>query len=407
MLILVLIAGVAQADTLRVCVYNSLNFHGNADRARMLNFRTTYSAMRPDVVVMGELLSATALTTLRDSVFRSLDSDWEIAPFHDGPDTDDGLIYRSSKVTFISQRAISGGTRDINEYVIQPVGLDSTQRIRLYGAHLKASTGSDNVERRRQECALLRTQLELLPANSMFMMMGDFNLYTSEEPAYQLLLSASPSQNGQLYDPIDRPGAWNNNSQFSDIHTQSTRTTDLGDGGSTGGMDDRFDFILVSRALMDTVGSYVIPSSYKAYGNDGRHFNQDINDGNNTAVPAAVANALHSGSDHLPVVADFIIRPVTSSAVDPINTPSEFRILNCYPNPFNSTLTVELSTLGKKASLEIYDILGRSIFHQEYESGSAPHTTLNIDFSQYGTGSYFVRLQSASSTEIQKIMLVR
>ena len=41
--------------------------------------------------------------------------------------------------------------------------------------------------------------------------------------------------------------------------------------------------------------------SYKAIGNDGTHFNQSINAGVNAAVPAHVANALFTVSDHLPV----------------------------------------------------------------------------------------------------------
>jgi hypothetical protein len=36
-------------------------------------------------------------------------------------------------------------------------------------------------------------------------------------------------------------------------------------------------------------------------GNDGRHFNQSIDQGTNTAVPVEVAEALFDGSDHLPV----------------------------------------------------------------------------------------------------------
>ena len=39
-------------------------------------------------------------------------------------------------------------------------------------------------------------------------------------------------------------------------------------------------------------------------GNDGNHFNDAINDGNNTSVSDEIADALHDASDHLPVYMD-------------------------------------------------------------------------------------------------------
>ena len=99
-------------------------------------------------------------------------------------------------------------------------------------------------------------------------MCGDFNLYHSSEASYQLLLSTNPNPVGQLFDPINMPGDWTQNPSFAAIDTQSPRTQSFG-GGATGGMDDRFDFILVSAALMDTAGTYAMPETYHAFGNDG------------------------------------------------------------------------------------------------------------------------------------------
>ena len=68
-------------------------------------------------------------------------------------------------------------------------------------------------------------------------------------------------------------------------------------------MDDRFDWILTTNDLLNGEnGLEYVLGSYKAFGNDGKHFNLAINFKENEAVSAEIANALHEMSDHLPVV---------------------------------------------------------------------------------------------------------
>ena len=67
-------------------------------------------------------------------------------------------------------------------------------------------------------------------------------------------------------------------------------------------MDDRFDWLFVSGSILSSNSEmYYIEDTYNAFGNDGNHFNGAIIDGNNSVVSNAIANALHSASDHLPV----------------------------------------------------------------------------------------------------------
>ena len=119
-----------------------------------------------------------------------------------------------------------------------------------------------------------------------------------------MLIGSQDNNNGQLFDPINRIGHWHNNSSFADVHTQSPRTSSFG-GGANGGMDDRFDWLLVSAQFLDesSVLKY-IENSYVTYGNDGNHFNDAINSGSNAAVSNDIADALHDASDHLPVYMD-------------------------------------------------------------------------------------------------------
>ncbi len=68
-------------------------------------------------------------------------------------------------------------------------------------------------------------------------------------------------------------------------------------------MDDRFDMILFSQAVMDSGSIFYVPGSFVNYGNDGNHYNDSINKPPNTAVNQQIANALHYSSDHIPVIA--------------------------------------------------------------------------------------------------------
>jgi len=114
---------------------------------------------------------------------------------------------------------------------------------------LKAGDTPSDETTREQEAARLRIYTDQLSAGSNFIVVGDFNLYRATEPAYIRLLDQTNP--GYFLDPVNRPGYWNNNASFADVHTQSTRVATLPDGGSNGGLDDRFDFILVSQAIMN------------------------------------------------------------------------------------------------------------------------------------------------------------
>jgi hypothetical protein len=160
------------------------------------------------------------------------------------------------------------------------------------------------------------------PLSSNHFFCGDLNVYSSFEDGYQNLISGPLA----LVDPINSPGNWNNNSSFSDIHTQSTRTSLNYDCGSKGGLDDRFDQILVSQNVMSGADSLkYLDNSYDAVGNDGNHFNNNLLSGSNAQYPDSVVNALYYMSDHLPVILKAVVTYPTSNGlalypeVDPVS----------------------------------------------------------------------------------------
>lgn len=287
-------------DTLRIATYNILNYPGTTSAIRNPEFRKVIHTLSPDLLVVQELVSAAGQSEFLADVLNAYTPGlYAAAPFNDGPDSDNGLFYKVGRWEFVSTNYLPTALRDIAEYVVRPI--NSTQHLYIYSVHLKASSGSTNEQARLQEATILRNHLDSLPAGSSFLIMGDFNIYSSSEPAFQKLVSAGVTPSGQAFDPLNLVGTWNANPAFASYHTQSPRVRSFG-GGSTGGMDDRFDMILTSN----TMSSRIITSSYTAYGNDGNHFNDSINRLPNTAVPDSVANALHAASDHIPVAAQFV-----------------------------------------------------------------------------------------------------
>ena len=297
--------------------YNILNYEDENNReddyALILDFT------QPDLIVAQEIIGQTGYSHFQSDVLDVIDPNgWSSAPFtNQTAQQDIALYYKHDIFTFVSTSVVytaqSSGTRDVIQWTMlhNLSGLE----FNIYGVHLKASSGSSNANQRLQETTILRNHLNELAANS-FIVAGDFNIYSnnsSSEPAFDMLTGASDNNNGRLFDPIDRIGHWHNNSSYSDVHTQSPRTSSFG-GGANGGMDDRFDWLFVSQSILDETSSmYYVDGTYCAFGNDGNHFNDAINDGTNNSVSAEMADALHDASDHLPVYMDVWFDDLTYS----------------------------------------------------------------------------------------------
>ncbi|MBZ0269228.1 T9SS type A sorting domain-containing protein [bacterium] len=303
------------ALALRVASYNLLNYSGG----RTDEFRTVLAEMQPDVLVVEEILSQTAVNLFRTDVLEVVNpGEWSAGPFVNGADTDNGIYYRTAKVDLVGHHVISTALRDIDEWTIRPSSHTSAgAEMRLYVVHLKASTGSTNEAKRLAEVTAMRVRMETFPVGGSYAVTGDFNIYTSTETPYQYMINPANGAAGVVQDPISREGNWHINAAFADIHTQSPRVTQFG-GGANGGMDDRFDLILVSPADQDGEGIDALDSTYKALGQDGMHFDGALNVAPFTVVPQAVAMALHDASDHLPVLMEYQMPAglIVASALD-------------------------------------------------------------------------------------------
>ncbi len=151
------------------------------------------------------------------------------------------------------------------------------------------------------------------PSGTNFILGGDFNMYSSSEAGFQDLVGSQADNDGRCFDPINQPGYWHDSYTFRNIHTQSPRED--GSGSYTGGgMDDRYDLLLISASLEDGSGLDYVTGSYDAYGNDGYRLNGDINDPTNQVVSAQIADALYYASDHIPVVLELQVPAILDVA---------------------------------------------------------------------------------------------
>ena len=388
-------------ETLKVMYYNLLNFPSTSpERADTL--KKIVQHVLPDMFLVNELDNQFGATLiLNNALNQNGITHYQQALFVDGPDTDNMLFYNSNNLGLISQNEIETALRDINEYVLYYKAPDlaatmDTAFFYMYSCHLKAGSTDPNPDYRFAEAQVFKNYLSGKTGLKNVMFGGDFNFYGSSvsgEPGHNWVLNGGTFP---LFDPINMTGEWHANSFYANIHTQSTRTTSF-DGGATGGLDDRFDFIFVSNDLQTGANkAKYVENSYAAIGNDGAHYNTSlVNPASNGSVPDDVANALHEMSDHLPVYLEIQVGGDVGIAD------------NNFVNSFNfNSVSHELELFLKKNAgklmLTVYDISGKRILTETY-SGSEQ---IKTSFPYLNSGIYIINLQiEGKSTSLKVVVL--
>ena len=292
--------------------YNLL-MYPDANPVKGFNMKPISRYLQPDLITCNEMIGQTSIDSLLST---GLDTSiYAAAPWIWDYTIGNALFYNKHTLGFLRFRYLTTTPRRTCIYYMYYKNQDfelypDTITFDVYVVHLKSSQGSTNELERANQTAAIRNDLANRPRVINTFLNGDFSLYSSNETAYQNLLADGP---GQFYDPINRPGSWSNNASFKDIHTQSPRTLSF-ESGVTGGLDDRFDFILSTEDVLNgTYGLRILPTTYTAVGNDGLHFNQSIiANPTNTSAPDSVIQALHALSDHLPVIVDLEIDPTNA-----------------------------------------------------------------------------------------------
>ena len=322
------LAAPAAHGQLRVVTWNITNYSGGRVDAFQTAIYGSFQgrSLAPDAIIAQELLSQAGVNAFVSLLNTDPASpgDWAAAPFINGPDTDSAFFYRTTKVNCLGVTTVATGgyspnhPRNIQRYDLRPVGYSSAgATLACYSSHMKSGSSSSDFARRLLEAQRIRADAETLPTGWHFLLGGDFNIPTASQSAYQELVGSQANNTGRFFDPIATAGSWQNNSYYRYVHTQ--------DPAGAGGMDDRFDQLLVSASLgdgagFDYLGDFGLPYStstwddashtYRVWGNDGTSYNTMLTTTGNQMVGDTIALALvasANGQGHLPVVMDLVV----------------------------------------------------------------------------------------------------
>ncbi|MCI0333058.1 MAG: hypothetical protein L0228_07535, partial [Planctomycetes bacterium] len=318
------------------------------------------------------------------------------------------IVYNTQTVELIAENRFgtvngSNQARSTMRYQLRPVGYGATADFYAYNDHYKAGSSTSDLDRRNIEASSIRNDAtygsDALGEGAHAIYVGDFNMQSSSEAAFQTLIAPGA---GQANDPIDRLGSWNNNASFADIHTQAPCLSSCG-GLTTGGMDDRFDFQLATGEFLDGDGlSYLGPTvpgmsglahSYHAFGNNGSTFNENINDPSNTYVfngvtsytKPQILDALHTVSDHIPVVADFQLPAIMEA------------VAGMVPATLNVGQSFNLDVMVSNSAPVAVALGADELTYSLTTSGSVSGSFLNqVDTALGGGNTHFVTLDTST-----------
>lgn len=387
-------------ENFKVMFYNLLNYPlEDAVPNREVDLEVTLSDYQPDLFLVCELNNSEGANNILSITRSAISSDFEMATYVSNTSDDfigdqnnlqNLLYYNSSKFILEEEIIVPTYLRDFNIYRLKLNTINQdTNPIELYVivAHLKASSGEFNEQRRFEMVQDLDAYLNTLPADVNVLLGGDLNLYTGLESAFQELLDVT--NNITFTDPANRIGDWNNNASFVDVFTQSTRT-ESGMGGATGGFDDRFDFILTSQNMIGNSNINYMADSYQVYGNNETAScrNRSINseDCSGADYSFEIREALHNFSDHLPVTVT-LETDATLLSIDEVTAVEKLLLKETL---INNELVLQLnsSELYDK-TLIIYNSLGKKvkIFRTNLEREQ------HFNVSDLSHGLYFLRIQ--------------
>jgi hypothetical protein len=218
----------------------------------------------------------------------------------------EGVIFNTQTVELLQETAVgtpstTGPARQELRYLFRPVGYDDgSADFYVYVGHYKSGTTTTDKNRRNVEAQQVRADADALGVGAPILYTGDFNAYSSNEPAEQVLLAPG---SGQAFDPTGRLGTWHDNPDMVDL--ESIQSFHL---------DNRYDLLWESAPVVDGYGLQALPWTYHSFGNNGSiPIGDTVADPNNTAlaelpnqadVLAALATAC---SDHIPVLQEYQI----------------------------------------------------------------------------------------------------
>ena len=403
----------AQAqDTLTVMQYNLL-YYGNYNSGYAECFETNNNTQRkdecirtivgyvkPDIFTVCEFGATAALQNdfLRHNLNINGANYWQSDNIinYAGSNIINHIFFDSRKLGLKKHVALRTNPRDtdIYELYLKTPNLAAGDTIKLVCivAHPKAGMGYESNRRALMQVAMDHVN-QYYPTDNV-LIMGDFNMYGASEPGYRLLTQTYSNPSICFMDPVGSIGIgeWNNNGLFAPFHTQSTRSYSE-ECFSGGGLDDRFDFILMADEIAFSYNHMrYVQGSYHAVGNDGHHFNMSVDQGYNSSVPVAVAEALFDGSDHLPVTMKIAVD--VHLGVEDNETQSLYAAVA--PNPASDKAVVHFfNPMQGQVQFELYSLQGQLMQWESADFGEG-NRCFELSLHDLMKGFYLLRITHES-----------
>jgi hypothetical protein len=99
-----------------------------------------------------------------------------------------------------------------------------------------------------------------------------------------------------------------------------------------------------------------------------------------------------------------------ATAVEPIASelPSEFALMQSYPNPFNPTATITFSVpMAERVTVTIFDLLGRQVVTLVDERLVAGNYAFEFEAGDLPSGTYVYRMTAGSFKQARTMTLLK
>jgi len=252
-----------------------------------------------------------------------------------------------------------GEYREVMRYEFAPAGVApaASNEFYIYVSHYKSGGSSYNSDR-AGEAQIIRTNEAVdLPAMARVLYVGDYNITTSGDPSYQIIVSNSAPNGVQQGAGVDPFNPTNNKS--INWHSSSASTNILAqesDNCEFIQYRDDLEMMTTNVYFGATGGLKYVPGTYHTFGNNGSvNYQGTVNTSANTSLNNLATNGpvfisaaqllvdLTGGSDHLPVVADYTI-PIPAPVISGVSLAETNLIFAVTNGITNAAYTVLMST---------------------------------------------------------------
>jgi len=367
----------------------------NSTTDKNSNLSTILSYAQPDILCVNEMgkSNANADNLLNNALNSYGSKTYARASLTGNASITNMIFYNTAKFILIGQETSYSYPRSIDiykfKYTESAFGSADVPYFTVISSHLKAGSDADDEADRLSGINNLMARISQLGEGNYFLT-GDFNVYSSNDDGFQRMINYSDASLN-FHDPVNQLGSWSNNSSYADYHTQSSHYS--GDCAVGGGLDDRFDFIMISGDVKDGTDKLSYrQGSYETIGQDGDHFNSSVNWNGNNSVSTTVASALYEMSDHLPVMLKVDVEtPAVSISTDNFTEIA-------FQNPFTDILSIT-NIASPELSIHIYSISSQLVFQEKTNNSS-----IDLNLSFLDSGIYIMKVTNGEQTSFRKII---